>query len=140
MGVSFCAEFRDIPALKKLLGKEISVEVATTFIKRTCFEDGRAIEGEPAKIRTYKSKLINLGKHGLFLENKERDKKLNPKDTMILHVDEGFVRIPAPEAKTYLPFLDAECVYNEKKQDITYTGILSIKHKNNLIYKRESLC
>jgi hypothetical protein len=136
MGIALHAEFRNIPALKKLLGEEISVEVATAFIKRTCYEDGKAIEGEPTKISTYKSKLLDLGKHGLFLENKKKSKDIKPKETMILHVDEGYVRIPAPRDKTYLPFLDAECIYNEKKQEITYTGILSIKHKNNLIYKR----
>ncbi len=139
MGIDFHAEFQNIPGLEKLLGEEVSVEVGTVF-KRTHYEDGETVKGKPTTISTYKSKLIDLGKHGLFLENKEKDKNLNPKNTMILHVDEGYVRIPAPKAKTYLPFLDAECVYNEKKQDITYTGILSIKHKNNLIYKRESLC
>lgn len=132
MGIVLHAEFRNIPALKNLFGEEISVEVATTFIKRTCYEDGRAIEGEPAKIRTYKSKLIDLGKYGLFLENNKKSKEISPKRTIILHVDEGYVRIPVPRDKTYLPFLDAECIYNEKKQEITYTGILSIKHKPKL--------
>jgi hypothetical protein len=137
MGIDFHAELQDIPGIEDLIGEEVSVEVGTVF-KRTFYEDGESIEGERATVNTYKSKLVDLGKHGLFLENKKED--INPKNTMILHVDEGFVRIPAPRDKTYLPFLDAECVYNEKKQDITYKGIMSIKHNNNLIYKRESIC
>lgn len=137
MGIDFHAEFQNIPGIENLIGEEVSVEVGTVF-KRTLYEDGESIEGEHSNVDTYQSKLVNLGKHGLFLENKEKD--IKPKNTMILHVDEGFVRIPAPRDKTYLPFLDAECVYNEKKQDITYKGIISIRHKNNLIYRRESFC
>lgn len=139
MGIDFHAEIKSIPGLEKLIGKEVFVEVGTTN-KRTSYEDGEPVECKPTKIRTYKNKLVNLGKHGIFLENNKKDKNANPKDTMILHVDEGFVRIPAPKAKTYLPFLDAECVYNDKKKDITYTGILSIKHENNVIFKRKTLC
>jgi len=136
MGIDLNAEFRSIPGLEKLLGEEISVEVGAAF-KRTNHEDGELVESNPTNMCTYKSKLVKLGNHGIFLENKEKDK--NPKNTIILHVDESYIKIPTPEAKTYLPFLDSECVYNEKKQDITYRGILSIKHKNNLVYKRESL-
>ena len=137
MGIDFHAELQNIPGIEGLIGEEISIELGTVF-KRTFYEDGESIEGERTTVDTYKSKLVNLGKHGLFLENKKE--YINPKNTMILHVDEGYVRIPAPRNKIYLPFLDAECVYNEKKQDITYKGIMSIKHKNNLIYKRESIC
>ncbi len=140
MGIDFHAEFRDIPGLEKLIGKEVFVEVGTTN-KSSCYQNEESVnEDRPITIRTYKNKLVNLGKHGIFLENKEKDKNANPKDSMILHVDEGFVRIPAPRAKTYLPFLDAECIDSGKKQDITYTGILSIKHENNVIFKRKTLC
>ena len=138
MGIDLYAEFNSIPGLEKLVGKEVSVEVGIVF-KRTFLEDGKSVQGEP-NTRIYKSILLDLGKHGIYLENKEENSNVNPKDTMILHVDESYVKVPAPNVKTYLPFLDAECVYNDKKQDITYTGILSIKHKNNLVYKRESLC
>jgi len=139
MGIDFHAEFRNIPGLEKLVGEEVTVEIGSTF-ERTYYEGGESIKGKPTIIGTYKSKLVDLGKHGIFLENKEKDKNINKNDTMILHVDECYVRIPAPKVKTYLPFLDAECVFNETKQDITYKGILSIKHKNNLIYKRDSFC
>ncbi len=138
MAIDLHTEIQNIKGLEKLLGKEVSVEVGTLF-KRTYCEDGTSVEGNPVTIRTYKSKLLDLGKHGIFLENKEKDKNPNPKDTMILHVDESYVKVPMPKAKTYLPVRDAECIYDEKVQNITYTGILSIKHKNNLVYKRESL-
>jgi hypothetical protein len=136
MAIDLHTEIQNIKGLEKLLGKEVTVKVGTVF-KRTHYEDGTSVEGHPVTIRTYKSKLVDVGKHGIFLENKEKNK--NPKNTMILHVDESYVKVPMPKAKTYLPFRDAECISNEKAQDTTYTGILSIKHKNNLVYKRESL-
>lgn len=139
MGIDLHAEIQSIKDLEKLVGKEVLVEVGTVFKKTHC-EDGTVVEDNPATVLTYKSKLLDLGKHGIFLEKKEESENPCPKKTMILHVDESYVKVPMPKAKTYLPFRDAECIYDEKVRNITYTGILSIKHNNNLVYKRESLC
>ena len=139
MGIDLHAEIRSVKDLEKLVGEEVSVEVGTVFKKTYC-EDGTLVEDNPATVLTYKSRLVDLGKHGIFLEKKEEGESLGPKNTMILHVDESYVKVPTPRAKTYLPFRDAECVYDEKVRNVTYTGILSIKHKDDLVYKRESLC
>jgi hypothetical protein len=139
MGIDLHAEIHSIKDLEKLVGEEVLVEVGTVLRKTYC-EDGTLVEHNPATVITYKSRLVDLGKHGIFLEKKEEGDTLGPKNTMILHVDESYVKVPTPRAKTYLPFRDAECVYDEKVRNITYTGILSIKHKDNLVYKRESLC
>jgi hypothetical protein len=139
MGIDLHAEIRSIKDLEKFVGEEVLVEVGTV-LRKTYFEDGTLVEHNPASILTYKSRLVNLGKHGIFLERKGEGEVLGPKRTMILHVDDCYVKVPTPRAKTYLPFRDEECVYDEKVRNVTYTGILSIKHKDDLVYKRESLC
>jgi hypothetical protein len=139
MGINLHAEIQSVENLEKLVGEEVLVKVGTVFKKTYC-EDGTSVEDSPATVYTYKSRLLDLGKHGIFLEKKEKEENPSLKNTMILHVDESYVKVPTPEAKTYLPFRDEECVYDEKVKNITYTGILSIKHKDNLVYKRESLC
>lgn len=138
MGIDLHAKSLNIRGLKKLLGEEISVEIGFMF-KRIHYEDGETIEDKPMPGRFYEGKLLELGEYGIFLENKEKIKDASPKKSMILFSGEKYINVPIPEDKIYLPYLDGECVYNEKKQDITYVGILSVKHNNDLIYQREAL-
>lgn len=138
VNIGLYAETQSVKGLKDLIGEEISVEVGTVFRKAGC-EDEEKFNEPPANKLTYKSKLVDLDKHGIFLEKKDTDKNLKLKNTRILHVDESYVKIPIPETKTYLPFRDEEYVYEGETRNITYTGILSIKHKNSLVFKRESL-